>query len=108
MAIAIVAQSSRPLSQKSLSDQLGVAAATLVATLDRLEASGLIARVPCSTDRRVRLIHLTNSGRDLCGKIRIEADRFRSAKLSHFDAVALRSATKFLEELSDRIVTASV
>jgi MarR family transcriptional regulator for hemolysin len=107
MVIAIVAQSPRPLSQKSLSDQLAVAGASLVATLDRLEGGGLIVRVRCDEDRRVRLIHLTNTGRDLYGKIRVQADRFSVAKLSHFDAAALGNATKFLETLADRIVTVS-
>jgi MarR family transcriptional regulator for hemolysin len=77
-----------------LAEQLAVEGPTLVATIDRLEVTGLMVRVPCEINRRVNLLQLTEPERALFGKIRIQADAFRESTLSQFDSVALRSATK--------------
>lgn len=106
MAIAIVAKSARPLSQRMLAEQLAVEAPTVVANIHRLGAAGLIVRVPCEIDRRVKLVQLTAAGHALYGRVRIEADAFCASTLSQFDGAALRSATKILEELGARFESA--
>lgn len=53
------------LSQSELGEALGVDRSTVVATLDRLQARGLIARGPSPTDRRAHALRLTAAGRAL-------------------------------------------
>lgn len=107
MAIAIVAKASHPLSQKELANQLAVEGPTVVATIDRLMAGGLMLRVPCETDRRVKLLVLTDAGRALYAKVRAEADAFRTSTLSEIDRATLQSAAEILEALRARIESAT-
>lgn len=53
------------LSQSELGEALGVDRSTVVATLDRLESRGLLARTPSPSDRRAHALKLTAAGRDL-------------------------------------------
>jgi MarR family transcriptional regulator for hemolysin len=103
MTIAIVAKSPAELSQKELADQLGVEGPTVVAMIDRLVKAGLVLRAPSATDRRVKLVRLTEAGRSLYAKVRDEAQAFRSTLLSDVDQATLRAATDMLEALRARI-----
>ena len=105
LAIALVAKAHSPLSQKELANQLGVEGPTVVATADRLEAAGLIARTASASDRRVKLIVLTDAGRALYARVKAEADAFRHAMLSDVEKQALATATAVLEALRARIET---
>jgi MarR family transcriptional regulator for hemolysin len=75
----------------------------MVSMLDRLEREGLVTRAPSPTDRRVKLVHLTDSGRELFAKVRKEADAFRATVLAEVDPAALAAATALLEALRTRI-----
>ena len=44
--------------------ELGVARSTITNLVDRLERAGLVVRVASPTDRRVTLVHLTDTGLD--------------------------------------------
>ncbi len=50
------------LTQKELSDGVGIDKTTLVVTLDELERLGLAERTTSATDRRARVIHVTKAG----------------------------------------------
>lgn len=103
MAIAFVAKAGQPLSQKELASQLSIEGPTMVATLDRLVAAGLVERMASDTDRRVKLIVLTEAGRSVYAKVSAAAKDFRDSTLSEVDRAALRSATEMLEALRTRI-----
>lgn len=47
---------------------------TMVVTLDRLEGAGLARRRPSSTDRRARIVELTDAGTDVVGRARTIID----------------------------------
>jgi MarR family transcriptional regulator for hemolysin len=47
-----------PLSQADLANRMLIEPPSLVGTLDRMEASGLLVRKSCSEDRRKNLIHV--------------------------------------------------
>src|SRR4051794_14330096 len=49
--------------QKELADLVGLDKTTMVVTVDELEAAGLAERRPSPTDRRARVIAVTNAGR---------------------------------------------
>ena len=103
MTIAMVAKSTTDLSQKQLADLLAVEGPTIVAMVDRLVSAGLVVRVPSETDRRVKLIRLTDAGRTLYAKVKERADVVRSDLLSDLDPAELLAATKLLEKLQARI-----
>ena len=57
------------INQSALADILEIEPITLVHQLDRLEAAGWIERRLDPDDRRVRLLHLTDLGRVILGKM---------------------------------------
>ena len=59
--------------------------------LDRLEAKGLVRRSPCSKDRRVVQLELTDAGRDLCRKIPYGLSRVLNSMLRGFTETELET-----------------
>lgn len=53
---------------------VGVSQPTATVTVDRLVDAGYVTRTPCTSDRRVTRLHLTNKGRDIVERSR-EAHR---------------------------------
>ncbi len=89
----------RPPSQTELAQQLGVDGATLVATIDRLAAAGLVERTQNRQDRRVKLVVLTQDGRALEQKVRAQADALRRDALARLDPGQVAAAADVLERL---------
>jgi MarR family transcriptional regulator, transcriptional regulator for hemolysin len=56
--------------QNVLADRMGVEAMTLSSYLDRLEAHGLIRRTIDPTDRRAKLVCMTETSEDMLARIR--------------------------------------
>jgi MarR family transcriptional regulator for hemolysin len=98
--------SARPPSQTELAQQLGVDGATLVATIDRLAAAGLIVRNPSPHDRRVKLIVLTQQGDELTQKVRAQAEVLRRGALARLDAGQVAAAAAVLEQLQQVLESA--
>jgi len=67
--------------------------------LDRLVKSGFVLRQPSETDRRVKLVVLTQAGMQVYDTVRKEADGFRKELLQGIDPDQLRAATELLEAL---------
>ncbi|WP_322399564.1 MarR family winged helix-turn-helix transcriptional regulator [Massilia luteola] len=96
-ALTAVADSPEPPSQRELAQRLGVDGATLVTTLDRLVASGLVLRQAEPGDRRVRRIALAAQGVALAAQVRAEAAALRRATVERLDADAMAAAAGVLE-----------
>jgi MarR family transcriptional regulator for hemolysin len=103
MTIAMIAKSDEPMSQRALADLVGVEGPSMVSMLDRLERDGLVTRAPSATDRRVKLVHLTETGRTVYDEVRNEANEFRTALLAGVDPALLDAAASLLETLRARI-----
>jgi MarR family 2-MHQ and catechol resistance regulon transcriptional repressor len=58
-----------PLSVKQLGAKVLLTSGSMTAAVDRLEARGLVVRHDDAEDRRLRIIHLTDAGRELIEKI---------------------------------------
>lgn len=92
--------------QTTLAEQMGVEAMTLSTYLDRLEARGLVERRPDPTDRRAKLIHLTEEAPAVLEKVqaigssvRIDvATRISASEWEHLNS-ALRLARDSLNQL---------
>jgi MarR family transcriptional regulator, transcriptional regulator for hemolysin len=98
MQRAASAEDARPPSQTALAQQLGVDGATLVSTIDRLTASKLIERIPSRQDRRVKLVVLTQAGRELERKLRAHADGLRREALAHLNPGEVATVVNVLEQ----------
>lgn len=99
MAIAIVAKAATPLSQTRMAALVGVEDPTMVATIDRLVKAGYALRTPSPTDRRVKLVSLTDAGQEIYRTLKAESDVLRADLLRHIDPQALQLATEVLETL---------
>ncbi|MCW2896911.1 MAG: hypothetical protein QOJ33_2202 [Chloroflexota bacterium] len=62
----MVALTSSPMTQLELSALVKIDKSVITATLDSLEAKGLVVRAPDPRDRRVRRPTLTSRGRKVC------------------------------------------
>jgi len=94
-----VADSPEPPSQRELARRLGVDGATLVTTLDRLVAGGLVRRDSEPDDRRVKRIALTPQGEAVARRVHAEADALRRLTVARLDAGAMAAAAAVLEDL---------
>jgi MarR family transcriptional regulator for hemolysin len=103
MTIAMIAKSAEPMSQRALADVVGVEGPSMVSMLDRLEREGLVTRAPSPTDRRVKLVHLTEAGTTLYQQVREQANAVRTALLGDLPPEQLAAATELLELLRARI-----
>ena len=64
-SVLMLLKSNSDVTQKRLSRAISVSPPNLAVLLDKLEARGLIARVPNPADKRSQMLHLTASGREL-------------------------------------------
>lgn len=103
MTIAMIAKSDQPMSQRALADLVGVEGPSMVSMLDRLEREGLVTRAPSPTDRRVKLVQLTEAGATLYQQVREQAGSVRASLLGDIDPARLAAATELLELLRTRI-----
>jgi MarR family transcriptional regulator for hemolysin len=106
MAIALIAKKDRPQSQIELANALSIEGPSMVAMLDRLAKGGLITREPSPTDRRVKLVMLTDAGAMLYSKVKSKATVFRKELLRDIDPEQLRQATVLLEQLQSMLEAA--
>jgi MarR family transcriptional regulator for hemolysin len=103
MTIAMIAKSGEPMSQRALADLVGVEGPSMVSMLDRLERDGFVTRAPSPTDRRVKLVQLTDTGKTVYAEVLAEAQPFRADLLAGLDPQALAAATVLLETLRKRL-----
>lgn len=66
------------LRQNLLAERIGVEAMTVSASLDRLEATGLVEREIDSADRRAKLVHVTAAGEAMLESIQPLAAEIRA------------------------------
>ena len=103
MAIALTAKEKTPPSQTRLASRVGVEDPTMVATIDRLVKAGYMLRTPSETDRRVKLVSLTEAGQRIYESVKQEAVIVRSEMLGNADPAVLLVVTEFLESIQSDI-----
>ncbi len=77
---------------------------TLVGFLDRLEAAGLVERIPDPADRRAKLIRLTPSAANIVRRIRAIGKQVREEAERGIDPAVLETMRLTLLKLQDNIV----
>jgi MarR family transcriptional regulator for hemolysin len=87
------------LRQTTLADALGVEGPSLVRVLDQLCEAGLVTRREDPTDRRAKVLDLTEEGRARAAAIEARFDRLRDAVFTDIGDDDLLAALKVLRAL---------
>ncbi len=82
LTLYYISRSSEELSQKDLALSMGIEGPTLVRLLDALESMSLIERRESKSDRRRKVISITEKGRPLVEEIKTTINDFRDEFLS--------------------------
>ena len=83
--------------QNILAERMGVEAMTMCGYIDRLEARGLVHRTVDPTDRRAKLVHLTDAADEVLARLSsvgLESRRKASADLSAEEWAVLQDLLK--------------
>lgn len=70
LVLSILADSETPLSPNAIADRLIISRASVTSLLDSLEKRGFVKRQPHLSDRRMLLVELTDSGRQVANQFR--------------------------------------
>ncbi|MEV0474143.1 MarR family winged helix-turn-helix transcriptional regulator [Streptomyces prunicolor] len=81
----MVALMTTPMAQLELSALVKIDKSVITATVDSLEAKGLVVREPDPRDRRVRRPTLTPLGRKVCQRATAATEKVEQELLDHFD-----------------------
>jgi MarR family transcriptional regulator for hemolysin len=98
-----ISESKNGLVQRDLASVLTIEESTLTRLLDRMEADGLVRRMPSSQDRREICVTLTPAARPILKKLRAAALKLHSEALEPFNDAELRSATELLAKVTARL-----
>jgi MarR family transcriptional regulator for hemolysin len=104
LAMSVVSKCTT-LSQTELATRLGVEDATMVTTIDRLVKNGYLVRVPSETDRRVKLVRLTEHGKEVYARLQDGSAPFCKDLLACVDHGQIERFTNFMEALQADIGT---
>lgn len=90
--------------QTDLADQLDVGKVALGALIDRLEAAGFAERRPAPSDRRVKLVCLTQKGRELLRTLRRNSREFNQRILAGIAAEDVVAAIGTLGQIKRNLL----
>ena len=82
-----------------LSGKTSLANTTLTSMLDRMEAAGLVSRIPAPNDRRALLIRLTEKARSLQGEYDRLSDQMNALYYKGFTAREIQTLEGYLERI---------
>ncbi|KAB7782758.1 MarR family winged helix-turn-helix transcriptional regulator [Methylorubrum populi] len=89
--------------QNALAEAVGIEGPSLVRLLDQLEAAGLVTRKEDPTDRRAKVLSLTDTGRSVVARIEADLDRLRKAVFSKVSASDLEASLRVFRAIQDRV-----
>jgi DNA-binding MarR family transcriptional regulator len=89
--------------QNVLAERIGVEAMTLSAYLDRLEAKGLVERMPDPKDRRAKLVRLTERASEVLGGVSAAAASIRAEASASMNAADWSALLRLLRQARDNL-----
>lgn len=89
--------------QNALAEAVGIEGPSLVRLLDQLEAAGLVMRKEDPTDRRAKVLSLTNTGRSVVARIEADLDRLRKTVFSKVSASDLEASLRVFQAIQDHL-----
>jgi len=86
-----------------LAQHMGIEAATLVRQVDHMEQEGLLKRCGSETDRRVKHLYLSASGKKAVERIRSSAAELRKEILAGSSSEDIANAIDLLQNIRDKL-----
>jgi MarR family transcriptional regulator, transcriptional regulator for hemolysin len=86
-----------------LAQKMGIEAATLVKQVDHMEQEGLVKRCISETDRRVKNLYLSASGKKAVERIRTSAAELRKEILSGSTDEQIQTALDVVQKIRDKL-----
>ncbi|MBB2960920.1 MarR family winged helix-turn-helix transcriptional regulator [Methylobacterium sp. R2-1] len=93
--------------QNALAEAVGIEGPSLVRLLDQLEAAGLVMRKEDPTDRRAKVLSLTNTGRSVVARIEADLDRLRKTVFSKVSASDLEASLRVFQAIQVHLGSSS-
>lgn len=103
MVLLILEHQGDGITQKCLSEGLGIEGPSLVGVLDRMEADGWVERRVSEEDRRAKTIHRTDRAIEMTREIRQIADGLRAELLKGIPKDEVAQTMNLLQTLKQRI-----
>ena len=82
LVLGILADFGEPLPPNKIAERLIISRASVTSLIDSLERRGYVRRLPHSTDRRMLLIELTDTGRQVAHEFRLLVHQHQKAWLA--------------------------
>lgn len=101
--LLLLAKATGEVSQAEVTRYLRVEHPTAVRILDGLETQGIIKRLPSETDRRAKLIVLTDEGRPLADEVVKATEVFVNRLSVGLDTAEVEAGTAFLAKVHANI-----
>jgi MarR family transcriptional regulator for hemolysin len=89
------------ISQKHLAEALEIELASLMRTLNQLEEQSLITRHCCASDKRARIVSLTEQGRIMIKQMETRILQVRRQLLIHINDEELLKLGQILEQIAN-------
>jgi DNA-binding MarR family transcriptional regulator len=102
-ALTVIAGADEPIPPSVVAKRMVVTRPTLTGILDTLERLGLVTRSAHDLDRRMRLVSLTDAGRDLVRLALPEVHRFEEELFSDLDRSQQRALLDSLSAIAFRL-----
>lgn len=91
------------ITHRELAERLGIEAPTLVRLIDRMENEGLLQRRASVTDRRVKHLHLSATGRKEVERIWASAADLRQEILSELSPTDIETTLNVLQNIRSKL-----
>ncbi|MBN2872101.1 MAG: MarR family transcriptional regulator [Halothiobacillaceae bacterium] len=103
--MAILSLYPEGLIQSELAEELGIEGPSLVAMVDRLSRDEWVERVQCGSDRRCKIIRLTERALPLIDELRTGAEKLYARTFAEVDVpgVDIADVERFMVALRDRL-----
>ncbi|WP_342647625.1 MarR family transcriptional regulator [Mucilaginibacter sp. CSA2-8R] len=101
--VLMVAYYHGPVSQQDIADEIVRDKSSVLRTIASLESSGFLKVKPDVTDKRKKLISITDTGADLAKKIAGEADAIDNQMFTNLSVAEKLILTELLEKCSTHL-----
>jgi MarR family transcriptional regulator, transcriptional regulator for hemolysin len=99
LAVMLLGRMGDGVRQGTLAEALGVEPASMVPLAERMERAGLVARHTDVSDKRARLLHLTEAGRALAARAEARSAEVRAGLFGGIEEAELQVALDVLDRL---------
>ena len=107
LVLSILADSETPVPPKNIAERLIISRASVTSLLDSLEKRGFVKRQPNISDRRMILVELTDSGRQVANKFRPIVHQHQKVWLNALNEKEQEQLIKMLQRLQASLMDSS-